>query len=186
MASQGEALALQVASESETSLASVPPQPTEPKQEVVLASPKEIVLPEQRGSEVTRDFKCKLPSPILIVHYLTVTRQTGLNIPQDLHNHLRRQCSRLHRPNGNFQRHASLPRRRQRSISQPHGLHSFPPRRIRQSVLRNRRSRAAFLARLDSQALRQSIPLWRFSQWCRCRCNRMVSYLYYPRYYGVC
>ena len=62
MASHGEALALQVASESETSLASIPTQPTEPKQDVVLASPKEIVLPEQRGSEATRDFKCKLPS----------------------------------------------------------------------------------------------------------------------------
>ncbi|RBR07092.1 uncharacterized protein FIESC28_10838 [Fusarium coffeatum] len=62
MASHGEALALQVASESETSLASIPPQPIEPKQEVVLASPKEIVLPEQRGSESTRDFKYRQAS----------------------------------------------------------------------------------------------------------------------------
>ena len=67
MASHGEALALQVASESETSLASIPPQPTEPKQEVILASPKEIVLPEQRGSEATRDFKCKLPSVLCTI-----------------------------------------------------------------------------------------------------------------------
>ena len=66
MASQGEALALQVAPESERSLASIPPQPTEPKQEVVLPSPKEIVLPEQRGSEAARDFRCKLSSLILL------------------------------------------------------------------------------------------------------------------------
>ena len=186
MASHGEALALQVASESETSLASIAPQPTEPKQEVVFASPKEIALPEQRGSEATRDLKCK-PSPTLFNHCdLTVTRQTCLNIPQDLHNHLRRKRSRLHRPHGNFQRHPSFPRRRQRSISQPHGLHSVPPRRICQSLLRNRRSRPAFVAYLDPEAFCQSIPLWWLSQWCWCRCDCVVSYLYYLGYYGVC
>ncbi|KAI1050872.1 hypothetical protein LB507_009245 [Fusarium sp. FIESC RH6] len=57
MASHGEALALQVTSESETSLTSIPPQPAEPKHEVILAPPKEIVLPEQSGSEASRDFK---------------------------------------------------------------------------------------------------------------------------------
>jgi hypothetical protein len=59
MASYGEAVALQIASGSETSLNSIPPQPTEQKNEVVLATPKEIQLPEQRGSEKTRDLKCK-------------------------------------------------------------------------------------------------------------------------------
>jgi hypothetical protein len=66
MASHGEAVALQIASSSETSIASIPPQPTEEKNEVVLASPKEIQLPEQQGSEKTRDFRCMLrPSPMI-------------------------------------------------------------------------------------------------------------------------
>ncbi|KAM0548231.1 hypothetical protein ACHAO7_006653 [Fusarium culmorum] len=57
MASHGEALALQIASSSVSSVNSLPPQSMEPKNEVVLAIPKEIELPEQRGSEKTRDLK---------------------------------------------------------------------------------------------------------------------------------
>lgn len=59
MASNGEALALQIASSLESSVNSLPPLAMAPKNEVVLATPKEIELPEQRGSEKTRDLKCK-------------------------------------------------------------------------------------------------------------------------------